>query len=113
MFGTPLGGLAILIGVLFRNPAALIIGCGLGGLLAGPGIPTLVTIGCERYADRSGLPSSILVITQYIGSTISPLIMAAISDVASLQESMIFTACCAFASTAFGLLSVRKKNHDR
>ena len=111
MIGTPLGGLAILIGVLFRNPAALIICCGLGGLLAGPGIPTLVSIGCERYADRSGLPSSILVITQYIGSTISPLIMAAISDAASLQESMIFTACCAFVSTAFGFLFTRKKTH--
>ena len=110
LLGTPLGGLVILIGVLFRNPIALIICCGLGGLLTGPGIPTLVTIGCERYQNRSGLPSSILVITQYIGATVSPLVMAAISDFASLQESMIFTCCCAFVSTAFGLLLVKKKN---
>ena len=109
LFGTPLGGLVILIGVLLRNPIALIICCGLGGLLTGPGIPTLVTIGCERYQDRSGLPSSILVITQYIGATVSPLVMAAISDFASLQESMIFTCCCAFVSTAFGLLLIEKK----
>jgi len=109
LYGTPLGGLALLIGVLSRNPILLIICCAMTGLLAGPGIPTLITIGCERYADRSGLPSSVLVITQYIASTISPLIMAAISDAASLQESMIFAACCAFVSTAFGLLFTKQQ----
>lgn len=112
LIGTPLGGLALLIGVLLRTPVSLIISCAVCGLLAGPGIPTMVGIGCERYQDRSGLPSSILVITQYIGATISPLVMAAISDAASLQESMIFTACCAFVSTVFGLFLLSKKAHQ-
>ncbi len=111
LIGTPLGGVILLIGVLLRSPMGLIICCGLCGLVTAPGIPTLVSIACEGYEDRSGLPSSLLVITQYIGSTISPMAMAAISAAASLQESMIFTACCAFVSTAFGLLLVKKNRN--
>ena len=104
LVGTPLGGLALLLAVLARNPVILIIGCGFCGLFSGHCIPTLIGMGCARYQDRSGLPSSLLVIMQYIATTISPMIMAAISGAASLQESMIFTACCAFAATAVGLL---------
>ena len=104
LIGTPVGALVLLAGILSRNPVVLILCCGCCGLLSGPSIPTLIGIGCARYQDRSGLPSSLLVIMQYIASTVSPLIMAAISDAASLQESMIFTACCALAAAAVGLL---------
>lgn len=100
--GTALGGVALLIGVLSRNAAVLIVCSGVCGLLAGPGIPVLIGIGCARYQDRSALPSSLLVIMQYAATTISPLVMAAISDAASLQESMIFTSCCALAAAAMG-----------
>lgn len=100
--GTALGGVALLIGVLSRNAAVLIACCGVCGILAGPGIPVLIGIGCARYQDRSGLPSSLLVIMQYAATTVSPLVMAAISDASSLQASMIFTACCALAAAATG-----------
>ena len=111
MIGTPVGAGAILVGALVGNPAVVLVCCAICGLFAGPGIPVLVDIGCERYQDRSGLPVSILVVVQYIANTVSPMIMAAISAAASLRESMIFAACCGLASTVTGtfLVSARKK----
>lgn len=66
-------------------------------------------MGCERYRDRSSLPSSLLVIMMYLASTVSPLVMSAIADRWSLQESLYQTVACAFAAALVGLLLSRKK----
>ena len=107
LIGTPIGAGALLIGALIGNPVIVLICCAVCGLFAGPGIPVLVDIGCERYQDRSGLPVSILVVVQYTANTVSPMIMAAISAAASLRESMIFATCCGLASTITGLFLIR------
>ena len=107
LIGTPIGAGALLVGALIGNPILVLVCCALCGLFAGPGIPVLVDIGCERYQDRSGLPVSILVVVQYTANTVSPMIMAAISAASSLRESMIFATCCGLASTLTGLFLIR------
>lgn len=108
LIGTPVGAAFFLIGLLSRNPAIFIISCGLNGLFGGHCIPTLITMGCARYQDRSSLPSSLLVIMMYMAATISPIVMSAIADAASLQQSMYQTVACAFAATLVGLLLLKK-----
>ena len=108
LIGTPVGAGALLIAALIGDPVVLLVCCAICGLFAGPGIPVLVDIGCERYQDRSGLPVSILVVVQYTANTISPMIMAAISAAASLRESMIFASCCGLASVVSGVFLIPK-----
>jgi len=108
LFGVPIGAAALLLGLVTRNPAVIIVCCGIDGLLSGHGVPTLITMGCARYRDRSSLPSSLLVIMMYLAFAAMPAAMAAVAAASSLQQSMYLSVFCALASALVALLLPRR-----
>ena len=103
LIGTPIGALILLAGLATRNPNVIIVCCGADGILSGHGVPTLITMGCAKYQDRSSLPSSLLVIMMYLGFAAMPAAMAAVAAASSLQQSMYLSAFCALGSTLVAL----------
>jgi len=104
LIGTPVGAVILLAGLAARSPSAIIACCALDGLVSGHGVPTLITMGCARYQERSSLPSSLLVIMMYLAFAAMPAAMAAVAASSSLQYSMYLSAVCAIAAALVGLL---------
>lgn len=103
-------GIAHMLGVLIGSPVAMVVGCGLNGLLSGLCIPTLISLAAIGNEDRTSLTTSANFLIMAVGRMLIPIAMAAIA-VKSIIIAMLLPAVCMSLSAVFCALAQRIPSH--
>ncbi len=81
-----LAGLAMLLMALLRIPVVSLVWCAIFGLFAGPGWPTILSIGMDTFPGQSGKAYSLICIGSGLGAMLGNLVVGKMVDVAGIRE---------------------------
>ena len=108
-YGALIAGVAWGAALLIDTPWAICIACAIAGLAAGPCIPMSLSEGASVNLQGTGMATSILMIFKTIAQILSPIILALIMSLSSMQTGMFATCIFFFANFVVGFLMIQKK----
>lgn len=91
-------------------PQVALIGIGVIGFAYGPLSPYLMNIAVERFPEKSGTVSGIMLASSGFGGAVSPVLVGFISDCADLREAYFVVGCVAFIEMLVFCTMIRKKS---
>lgn len=92
--GGLLGGIALVIGLLFSDGWALRGMLILSSLMFGALIPCVLTLGCERQKSNTLLATTGIMLALYLGQAVSSPLIAALEAAIHLRAGMFLCAMC-------------------
>lgn len=108
-----LAGLAMLLMALLRIPVVSLVWCAIFGLFAGPGWPTILSIGMDTFPGQSGKAYSLICIGSGLGAMLGNLVVGKMVDVAGIGNSFFLVAAFALAGLATGYFGIRASYQHR
>ena len=91
LFGSLLGGIALILGIVSNEPYILAIAAGLAGYLTGAVIPLVVLIACGWYPKNSGTATSMLFFYSTVAWMVIPWFIGVIAEAVSFEFGMLIT----------------------
>jgi fucose permease len=101
--GSLLGAVMMTAGILLQQPVILIIVLGLTGLFTGATIPLLVTVGCNRYPQYSGMVSSMIFLSGSVATMFFPWLAGHLTEIFSFQTAMMISWLTLYLVFAVGI----------
>ena len=96
--------------VLNHNPAAAVVLAGIAGLLFGPVWPFLLGIATDRYPDRTGTVTGMVMLVDGGGGAFAPILIGLISDLAGLRAAFGLVSLLMAAGAAVYVLMVSRSS---
>lgn len=87
--GHLLSGIVVVLGVLSGNGFIMMICTGICGFAEGAILPLTLDIACHWTIEKTSVGSSVILFAHYMGSIITPLIMALVISEISIKAGMI------------------------
>ncbi len=106
-------GLAMLLMALLRIPVVSLLWCAIFGLFAGPGWPTILSIGMDTYPRQSGKAYTLICIGSGLGAMLGNLAVGKMVDVAGIGNAFYLVAAFAVAGLAAGYFGIRASYQQR
>ena len=106
-------GLAMLLMAVLRIPVVSLIWCAIFGLFAGPGWPTILSIGMDTFPRESGKAYSLICIGSGLGAMLGNLAVGKMVDMAGIGNAFYLVAAFAAAGLATGYFGIRASYRQR
>lgn len=106
-------GLALLLMALLRIPVVSLVWCALFGLFAGPGWPTILSIGMDTFPRQSGKAYSLICIGSGLGAMLGNLMVGRVVDIVGIGDAFYLVAAFAVAGLAAGYFGIRASYQQR
>ncbi len=107
-FGALIAGVAWGIALIVDTPWVVCIACAVAGLAAGPCIPMSLSEGASVNLQGTGMATSILMIFKTIAQILSPIILAFIMSLSSMQTGMFVTCIFFFLNFVVAFMMIRR-----
>ena len=97
------------VAIVINQPIIICIACGITGLASGSCIPMTLSEGAMINPEKTGLSTSILMMSKTVGQILSPIIVAFVMSLGSMQTGMYVTSALFAINGIFAVLIIRKK----
>lgn len=106
-------GLAMLLMAVLRIPVVSLLWCAIFGLFAGPGWPTILSIGMDTFPRESGKAYSLICIGSGLGAMLGNLAVGKMVDMAGIGNAFYLVAVFAVAGLVTGYFGIRASYRQR
>jgi len=98
---------------MINQSLGICIACGITGLVSGSCIPMSLSEGAAINPEKTGFSTSILMIFKTIGQILSPIAVAFVMSLGSMQTGMYVTSIFFVINGIFAILMISPKKSHR